>query len=278
MTDPAYSRTNQDRTVTPGRGALSAIPRIIGAYWPAECDTEHRRAVAGGWELDQPQDYCGRCGANAGPGSTGRRGCAFCIDQPLPWVGVTRLGMYREPIRHWIIRMKFQGGWWWGPWFGRRLADALPDHLPDAATGMTVVCPVPMHWTRRVWRGYNQAGLIARAIAKEKGWPVAELIRRRRRTKPQTSVTRSMRNQNLQRAFASKPIDLTGWTVCLVDDVKTTGATLRRCASTLHRQGAERVYVAVAAVADPRGKDFKTLPARGKKKRPTHAGPYDTDL
>ncbi|MCC7203647.1 MAG: ComF family protein, partial [Phycisphaeraceae bacterium] len=122
--------------------------------------------------------------------------------------------------------------------------DALPDNAPRIA-----VCPVPMHWMRRWKRGYNQSFLIAEALARQTGYPLVELLRRTRRTPPQTAVTHSMRRANVRGSFAIRPVDAAGWTIWLVDDVKTTGATARACATLLRQAGAEHVNLAVVAVA-----------------------------
>jgi len=92
-----------------------------------------------------------------------------------------------------------------------------------------------------------------------RGWPTAPLLRRTRHTHPQTAVAPSQRASNAAGSIAAEPIDLAGWHVVLVDDVKTTGATLAACARALRSQGAEGVYAAVAAVADPQGQDFRTI-------------------
>jgi len=122
-----------------------------------------------------------------------------------------------------------------------------PDSKP------VVVCPVPMHWARRIGRGYNQAHLIGSALARDRRWPIARLLKRTRYTPPQTAVGPSRRVANVRQSFAIKRVDLTGWHVWLVDDVKTSGATLNACARLLRRAGAQQVNAAVVAVAHPRG-------------------------
>jgi ComF family protein len=166
--------------------------------------------------------------------------------------------VYREPISRWIIGMKFAGQWPWAKWFGRRLARAAGRSAK--AQQRVVVCPVPLHWARRLRRGYDQSYLMAHGFAQVRGWPVVRLIRKARYTRPQTALSASRRVANVRGSFKVKPLDLTGWTVWLVDDVKTTGATLSVCARLLRKAGADRIHVAVAAVADPAGTDFKTWP------------------
>lgn len=147
----------------------------------------------------------------------------------------------------WIRRMKFGREWSRAGWLGERLAQVMPTPLDEAHL---LVCAVPMHWTRRWKRGYDQAELMARSLAKQRGWRFARLLRRTRRTRPQVDVHRSERRANVRRAFAVEPVDLTGHDVVLVDDVLTTGATARGCARLLRKAGARTVHLAVAAVAE----------------------------
>jgi len=106
--------------------------------------------------------------------------------------------------------------------------------------------PVPLHWTRLLRRTYNQAALLARAIAKEKGWVYApSLLIRKRRTPSQGYLPKKERIKNVARAFKvpdRKHIFLSGKTVLLIDDVFTTGATLNACSTALLKAGAKEVH------------------------------------
>ncbi len=206
-----------------------------------------------GWSADAPEAYCQRCGVSAGPGSVTAAGCSFCRETPVAWDRIVRLSTYREPLRQWLTAMKFQRQWSWCDLLGRELADRLdavpvhgsplfPQQSPQNHTnaGPTVVCPVPMHWLRRWRRGYNQAQLLAMALARRRGWACTEILRRVRHNAPQTSVPPSQRISNIRGSFAARRIDLAGWDVWLVDDIKTTGATLTACAVFALRLGAKR--------------------------------------
>lgn len=233
------------------------LQRLGAELCPAASDLAMRAVEAGDWAVDDPNVYCSRCGAGVGPSAALPGGCLFCIDQPLPWRRFVRLGAYQGPIVDWLRAMKFAGQWSWAHWFGVLLAQAAPN-LETVRPDRTVVCPVPMHWRRRCWRGHNQSQLMARALADCKRWPMASLLRRRRSAPPQTQLPRSKRWDNVRRCFVARPIDLTGWDVWLVDDIKTTGATLRTCARQLKQQGAHQIHIAVAAVADPLGRHVQT--------------------
>ena len=88
---------------------------------------------------------------------------------------------------------------------------------------------------------------------------MAPLLYRTRHTPPQTSLPPSARPANVRRSFGIRNVDLTGFDIWLIDDVKTTGSTLRSCARLLRRRGARSIHIAVAAVADPRQQDFQTI-------------------
>lgn len=245
--NPAGLRTNSRAAFTLlGRAVDEVFLRVVDV---AELDAETP------WTPDAPDAYCHRCGATAGPGAAGRDGCPFCVRQSLAWDSLTRLGPYEAPLDERIRHMKFHGQWQWARWFGGRLAAALPADPSHP----TLVVPVAMHWFRQWQRGFNQAHLLARAVGDARGWPVVDLLHRTRMTPPQTSVAPSQRIRNVRESVAAKPVDLTGRRVILVDDVKTSGATLTACARALRDRGAERVDVAVIAVADPRGHGFRTI-------------------
>lgn len=228
----------------------------LGELWPSALRAQVDRAYADGWQIDAPDAYCPRCGATVGAGGYTTDGCAFCVRDRIAWDRIVRLYGYREPVSDWVVAMKFVRQWRWGLWFGRHLASQVRDTL---TSGNTLVCPVPMYWLRRWRRGFNQADLIADTLAKRAKLTVAPLLTRTRYTAPQTAVVPSQRHRNVAESFAAIPVDLTGRDVLLVDDVKTTGATLSACARLLRRAGARRVDVAVVAVAAPHGDDFRRM-------------------
>ena len=215
--------------------------------FPPAVESALRRATGDGWQIDGQDSYCARCGATTGPHGSTRAGCRGCVASRPQWQRIVRLGPYREPLSDWIVEMKFFSRWTWAAWMGHHLAHAVPESRNWCRT---VVCPVPMPWQRRVKRGYNQAALIGHELAARRGWPLAPLLRRTRYVLPQSALSASNRTRNARRSFALRRVDLSGWHVWLVDDVKTTGSTLSVCAQLLKRAGASEVNVAVTAVVD----------------------------
>ena len=104
--------------------------------------------------------------------------------------------------------------------------------------------PVPLHESHERTRGYNQAELLAGALGREIGRPVLPLLRRVRATKSQVKLDRLRRADNVRSAFALQPLSpeglerLKGKSFLIIDDVCTTGSTLRECADVLRRAGA----------------------------------------
>lgn len=211
---------------------------------------------AAGWRPDDVDAYCPRCGASADEGSVTPRGCAFCLNTNFPWQRLTRLAFYGEPVDEWVRLLKFRRRWRYAQWMGKHLADTIdvpPNH------DKLIVCAVPMHRLRRWHRGYNQADLIAHAVAEARGWTFAPILKRTRHTPPQTAIAPSRRHDNVRQSFAIESVDLSGYEVILIDDVKTTGATLSACTRLLKQAGARSIHAAVVAVADPKGQGFRAM-------------------
>lgn len=98
--------------------------------------------------------------------------------------------------------------------------------------------PVPIHWSRRFQRGFNQSELISEAFGADR--VDSGLLKRIRRTQPQTSLSAKERTKNLADAFeVTRPLN--GESIALIDDVQTSGATLLECARKLKSVGAGRV-------------------------------------
>jgi len=110
------------------------------------------------------------------------------------------------------------------------------------------VLPVPLHWRRRWFRGFNQAHEIAKPVAKKLGVPIVSNVRRKRATPFQSGLSARERAGNLRSAFAVRG-ELSCEHVLIVDDVITTGTTMRQLARVVLRAGAVRVSALTLARA-----------------------------
>ncbi|MBG1233549.1 ComF family protein [Aestuariivirga litoralis] len=110
------------------------------------------------------------------------------------------------------------------------------------------IAPVPLHWARLWQRRFNQAGFLAQYLAKAAGKPYApQLLSRVKHTSSQVGLDAEARGRNMRRAFkAAKSV--TGKSILLIDDVRTTGATLSACTVALKSAGATRVDVLTFAL------------------------------
>ncbi len=136
-----------------------------------------------------------------------------------------------------------------------------------------LVMGMPMHWRKHWERGFNQADLLARSIAKRRGLRLATNLARKRYTKAQAGLTEAERRDNLKDSFrVRRPAQVRGKQILLVDDVFTTGATLRSAAAALKEAGAAHVTAVTLARVDRRNVQFDAVPHKQKPARVRHAG------
>jgi ComF family protein len=177
---------------------------------------------------------------------TGR--CAMCRLGLSGFDAVYSYGSYEGTLRKLIHLFKYEKMQPLARTFGGFLARALPREPRFDA-----IVPMPLHWRRRWDRGFNQAALLAREIARRWNVPLRTVARRTRATKPQAGLTNAKRRANVRGAFSVKSgVRLDGLRVLLVDDVLTTGASAGACAVALKRAGAKHVALLTLARADRR--------------------------
>ena len=205
-----------------------------------------------------------RCASCSTPLEYPTRGpvCDTCWADVRPWApstGGTRLGAierwacagrYDGALRHIIHAFKYEGRRTLAGRLGASLRDAGRDLLSDA----DCVVPVPLHPWRRLTRGFNQAADLAACL----NLPVVAALWRIRATVPQAGLSASHRRRNVHNAFSLSPLVsrrarsmLVGRIVVLVDDVRTTGATLDACARVLENAGVGEVRALTVAFAEP---------------------------
>lgn len=215
---------------------------LIDALWdvifPVRCLGCGRR---GSWLCDRcqrlaprlPTDHCAICGRpSAGP--------VFCPACQLATPEIDSLWCafrFDGAVRRAIHLLKYRGA--------RHLAKPLALELLPAVDRLArpaVIVPIPLHPRRLAERGYNQSALIARALGHASGLPVREdVLRRVRDAAPQVSRSGAERWQNVRDAFASTHGVSNGTSVVLIDDVATTGSTLRAAGAALKAAGVARV-------------------------------------
>ena len=179
---------------------------------------------------------CLRCW-RPGPGTWCERCAAGGPDAPA-FDGLRTPFEFAGDARRAILEAKFRGMTALLPPLARAAAAVAP---PEWA--VEVVVPVPLARGRRRARGYNQAEIAAREIARRFAVPVeTKWLRRIRETPPQAGLAAAARATNLRDAFAAAPVDSPPRGVLLVDDVTTTGATFEAAARALRAAGVRRVY------------------------------------
>ncbi len=173
---------------------------------------------------------------------------AAALADPPPWDRARAALLFDDAAQGLVHALKYSDRHEAGILMARLMLRAGADIL----SGADGLVPVPLHRLRLWRRRYNQSAILARRIARDSRKPFCpELLRRRRPTRSQTGLDQEERRRNVQGAFIvpeeSRPL-VVGRSFVLIDDVRTTGATLEACTKALKRAGAAHVDVLTFAL------------------------------
>lgn len=197
--------------------------------------------------------FCACCGVpfNFQPAFGAEHLCMACNESHPAYTMARAAILYDESARRMILPFKYGDRAESAPNLARLMVRAGGSLLQSA----DLLVPVPLHVSRLRQRRYNQAALLAKALAKQTGKPVElDALVRTRETRKLEGMDVPTRRQELDNAITFKPQKhMKGKRVLLIDDVMTTGATAHQCARALRAAGAGQVDVlTIARVADPR--------------------------
>lgn len=202
-------------------------------------------------EADLPWlgSHCLRCALPLG--SPRDKICGVCIQKPPPFFRTVCPLRYEFPVDRLVQGFKFRRQLA----AGRILSNLLCKYVVLEEVGSPdMLIPVPLHGLRMASRGFNQAYELATYASRVLDIPLhANKLRRKRRTRAQSGLSRKQRRKNLKDAFSWHGSRKPGHHVALIDDVMTTGTTVTECAKVLKKAGAKRVDVWVASRALPPG-------------------------
>lgn len=196
-----------------------------------------------------PVRLCPKCGKPADAGYD-KPFCLYCSKKLTGVEAVVSPFSYNKQIRQSILKFKFGSK----PYYAKSYAQFMYNRLCDyhLEKVFSAIVPAPISRKRLRQRGYNQALLIAKALSKKTGIPVQNVLCKIRNTPPQSTLNYQERLHNLKDAIElKKSAKNLPESVLFIDDVYTTGTTVKTCADILRKNGCKRIYAATTAMHLP---------------------------
>jgi ComF family protein len=188
-------------------------------------------------------DHTAVVAANRSPASSSQHLCATCLQRPPAFSIVHAACSYQERIKDAIHQLKYRNQVNLAEPLGKPLGKSL--EVAEVGFKPDCIIPVPLHPGRLKKRGYNQALEISRPLARKMQVPIdTTLLQRTLKTPPQQGLTAAERRSNLRNAFIVTTTT-SARNILLVDDVMTTGETVRECSRVLMKNNIAEVQVAV---------------------------------
>lgn len=167
--------------------------------------------------------------------------CADCLRTPRIFEQGKSVWIHTGCVRWSVYQFKYHNRRVYGEYYADEMCRLYGDKIKEWS--IDTIVPVPLHWRRRVARGYNQAEVLAKALGRRVGIPVeTSLVRRVKNTKPQKKLSHGERNRNLKDAFCVKKWKKGVKNILIIDDIYTTGNTINEVAKCLYSKGAQKVF------------------------------------
>ncbi len=224
------------------------VKTFLDIFFPIECLGCARYNV---WICDRclgqiglaKTQHCPGCGIENPSGNR----CLKCAARHYPIDGLVGATAYKDPlVREAIATLKYRYVRSIAPLLGELMLEQFMRHGLDER--WWVMVPVPLNKRRLRQRGFNQSELLAEALRAKTGIPTEGALARGRATCPQVDLQGEDRKENVKDAFICiDPRAIEGRRVLLIDDVATTGSTLRECAKALKQAGSHEVWGLVVA-------------------------------
>ncbi|GEM_PF-397068 len=200
------------------------------------------------------EPFCNICGrAMAETAEIGV--CGDCLKEPPSYEKHISLYLYEGAIREMVLAYKVLKRYPFYRIFGKSIAKNVKNKMGNIAFDLVAFIPTP--FIRRIMRGFSPAELIAKKCGRELNLPVKNILKLKKRTKPQKNLGAKERKENLKGAFDCKE-DLRGKNVLLIDDIFTTGTTIEEASRILKKCGA-KVYAATFAIRKKREIDLPSI-------------------
>lgn len=236
------------------KSSLFLLNRLSDYFFPPLCIL-----------CDQPRDhqhpwFCGACNDLLEKNHNERIACPVCsvnkqhhtcscdIESPFSFTKLYTVFDYDQTTQSIMHNIKYRGKKRLARDVGCQFAKLLPDNFLDPCD---IAIPIPLHWTRKLSRGYNQAEYFGRGILDGATIRIplrTDILKRTRSTGTQTKLDKTSRKYNMSDAFKiADPQAIQDKHVLLFDDVVTTGATVNACSRVLLENGCASVQVCALA-------------------------------
>ena len=167
--------------------------------------------------------------------------CLDCSRKQLHYEAGRSVWIHKGLVPWSIYQFKYHNRRIYGEYYAEEMYRLYGNKIREWE--IDAIVPVPLHWKRKLSRGYNQAEIVAKALGRKTGIPVeSKMVVRTKNTKPQKKLAHRERSVNLKNAFCAKRVKKGIQNILIIDDIYTTGNTINEMAKCLYSKGIQKVF------------------------------------